>query len=281
MFLDLPSWYFLFMSNLIRIFLFLSVCFFPSICSAQVLIEEGKVELTAVPGQTLTGSINVHNTSDRPVSVRIYLADFVYVEPYNGKKDFLPVGATDYSMADWFSFLPRQLTLQPYEKQKINYSLRVPASADGGYYNVLFVERDAGRIGEGAMAGVQIISRVGSLFFVETVNTQPRGKIEGITAAGGELKVRLTNTGKAIIIPESTYFVIDREGRAVKRGEADLLYLPPQKTADFSFQPAEGLGGGKYTLVLTTDLGGGQALIREIDFKKGEDADVEILEIRE
>jgi len=270
----------LLMKKITQILIILGVYFFPSLCSAQVMIEQGKVELTAVPGQTLTGSIDVHNNGDKPLKIRAYLGDFVYVEPFNGKKEFRPAGVTDYSMADWFSFLPRELTLQPYEKRKINYSIKVPADADGGYYNVLFVERNAGRVGAGAMAGVQIISRVGALFFVETSNARPRGKIDDIKADGGNLRVHLTNTGKMIIIPQSTYFIIDQGDRAVKRGEAGLLYLPPGKTAQFSLPAAEGLDDGNYTLVLTIDLGKGEALVREVDFRKTKSA-VEILKIRE
>lgn len=269
------------MKKVIQVFLFFWVCVFPLPASAQVLIEQGKVELTAVPGQTLTGAINVHNTTDQPVSVRVYLADFLYLEPFNGKKDFLAAGSTEYSMAGWFSFLPRELTLQPFQKQEINYSIQVPADARGGYYNVLFVERDAGVVGEGAMAGVQIISRVGSLFFVETADSQPQGKVENIQFADGAFQLQLTNTGETIIIPESTYFIMDQEGRAIKRGEADLLYLPPGKTAQSLIPLDEGLNAGAFTLVLTIDLGEGQAVVREIEFQKLQSNDVEILEIRE
>jgi len=268
------------MKKFIQIFVFANALFFAPVVSAQVLIEQGKVELTAVPGQTLTGSVSVHNTTESPVSVRAYLADFIYVDPFNGKKDFLPPGSTEYSMADWFSFLPRNLTLQPFEKKEIKYSIQVPTNADGGYYNVLFVERDAGRVAGGAMAGVQIISRVGSLFFVETVNTRPRGKIEGLQTSEEGLTFRLTNTGKVIVIPESTYFIMNQDGRAVERGDAKAVYLPPQKTANLSVPFGKELEDGAYTLVLTVDLGEGEALIREVDFRK-QGNNVEIRKIRE
>ena len=80
-----------------------TVCAAPHLASAQLIIEQGKVREVVKPGQTLTGSINVHNRSKNPMTVVTYWEDFDYVAPYNGNKKFLPAGSSKNSCSSWVS----------------------------------------------------------------------------------------------------------------------------------------------------------------------------------
>ena len=57
---------------------------------AQLLLEEGKIKLNVQPGETVMNSFFIDNTSSESFPVKVYLEDFVYVPPFDGKKNFLP-----------------------------------------------------------------------------------------------------------------------------------------------------------------------------------------------
>ena len=44
--------------------------------SAQIFLEQGKLTYQISPGDRITEALSVHNTSDRPLELRIYLEDF-------------------------------------------------------------------------------------------------------------------------------------------------------------------------------------------------------------
>ena len=148
---------------------------FPHLASAQLVIEQGKVREVVKSGQTLTGSITVHNRSKTPMNVVTYWEDFIYIPPFAGNKKFLPAGASDNSCSGWVNFSPRQFSLAPFAKQKVNYTINVPAKASGGYYGVLLFElRD--NLDPLNGIGMKIVSRVGTLFFIETVDRKKRDR---------------------------------------------------------------------------------------------------------
>lgn len=246
---------------------------------AQLLIEEGKVNLTVDPDDSVVGSITVHNTSDAPITVRAYWEDFEYQPPYQGKKNFLPAGSTSNSMSDWIQFSPRDFPLAPYSKKEIKYSIKTPPEIKGGHYGVLFIEKAVE--GTKERVGVNIVTRVGSLFFLEPVNKERKAHLSKISTDQSNLKGSITNDGDIIVIPHGVFYTMGSDGLVVDRGEIANYYLPPTKDAAFELTTAQDLAPGKYTMVLTFDLGEGQPLVKEIDFEKASGANLKILEERD
>jgi len=262
-----------------KISVFCLIVFMVQDASAQLMMEKSRVRLTVSPGETVVDSMLLYNTGATPADVKVYWQDFTYLPPFDGQKNFSLPGTSQYSMADWISYSPQLLTLPPQGKREINFTIKVPENAKGGYYGVLFFEQG---LGTGTTStGVNIITRLGSLFFVETVNRDKTAKIDNMRFEEKFLKGSFTNQGDVFMFPRGIYFLMDKEGLVTERGELDKIYLIPGNTAEFKVAIADGLASGDYTMVITLDLDDGDSLIKEVDFSKSESGQLQINEIRD
>jgi hypothetical protein len=246
---------------------------------AQVFIEQGKVNLSAKPGEPLGGDVTVNNTSDKELNVKIYWEDFTYQPPYDGAKKFLPAGTSPLSLAKWIQFSPRELVLPPFAKKKISYTISVPADAKGGYYGVLFVEPETPDLK--LDKGMKIITRVGSLFFVETEDSVKQASVENLAFNGSRLQGKFINQGNVILLPQATYYIMDRESIVADRGDLKKHYLPPSEAFDIDIEMNSELSPGDYTLVVTFDLDAGDVVVNEVDFTKNSDTDYVLKTVRD
>lgn len=262
----------------IKLIILLSVILFAGQAQAQLFIEQGKLELDVRPGQRLDGKLVVHNTGDEGVEVRVYWEDFDYIEPYDGTKNFTPAGLAERSMRSWVNFSPQVLTISPYSKRRISYSINPPEDMQGGYYGVLFFERTVAEASEGA--ALNIITRVGSLFFVEPINKNKDSDITNIELIRNQFNSTYVNKGDVILIPSGVYYIMNEEGLVVDRGEIDKVYLPPGKSADYTFGFNQNIPAGSYTMVVTVELSQKDVLVKEVDFTKGADSSIIVQSIR-
>ena len=263
----------------IILILFYFILSFSAPVWAQIFTEQGKIVHQVAPGQTISGSLMIHNTSNQSIPVKDYWEDFRYEPPFNGSKKFFPPGTLDASLSRWISFLPKQFTLAPYGKQKINYTINVPAEAKGGYYGVLFFEPESQNTK--TSTGIRIITRVGSLFFLETSNKVKKAGIDNIKLKDSNVQAELTNKGNVILIPTGTFYIMNSANLVVDRGEIPALYLPSSQKGNFQFDFKKDLPEGQYTIVLTLDLQEGDVLVKEVDFEKHPPADYKIIKIRD
>jgi hypothetical protein len=259
------------------LFLFMLVCV-P--VNAQVFVEQGKVNLPVHPGEHVSDTVTVHNTTGKSVKARIYWEDFSYQPPFDGAKKFAPASTLKTSLAKWIQFSPRDLVLPAFGKVNISYSIDVPSNAQGGYYGVLFVEPQNSDL-SGSDKGVRIITRVGCLFFVETGDRSKNASVNEVFVNGNILKGRLHNQGNVVLLPQSSYYIMDREGLATDRGELKKYYLPPGESVDFELPLGRDISPGEYTLVLTFDLQDGDVLVKEIELTKNSDIEYKVRTIRD
>jgi len=253
------------MKNFLAVFFLILSLSFSGPAAAQLLVEEGKVRLNITPGQTITDAMTVHNTSGAPVKVKVYWEDFTYIPPFNGEKDFFPAGTGSYSCADWINFMPREFILPPHGTQRIDYTINVPANAAGGHYGILFFENSAVQSVPGKI-GVSIVTRVGSLFFLETANKDKSTQVDEWTAGEKSFKAKLKNIGNVFLLPQGVYYILDSAGIAVDRGDLEKAYLPPEKAWEFIIPYPTNLPAGAYQIILTFDLEDDVSKVVEADF---------------
>jgi len=261
---------------------FLCMLAFLSFCipaNAQIFLEDGKIEHDVTPGENIAGKLTLHNTSDRSESVKVYWEDFDYKPPFDGSKEFLPRGTSDTSISDWVNVSFRTLTLGPHSSKTISYTINVPEELRYGHQGVLFFESAA--IEAKGEKGLSIISRIGCLFFIEPKNKSIKAGIENFRFGDKELTGDFTNHGNVILIPDGTFYVINQEGFVFDRGQIKKIYLPPDKTADYSLTFNRDLDPGAYTLVMTVAMKDDNVLVKEIDFEKNYPSGFKIIEIRD
>lgn len=233
---------------------------------AQFLIEEGKVVLSVSGGDRISRSVMVDSTVAEEMDVRVYWEDFKYLPPYDGAKQFLPAGTLDGSAAQWISYMPQEFKLPPYGKQRIDYTINVPEGIQGGHYGVLFFERSGQEVG--GTHGVKIVTRVGCLFFIEAKDKSKTGDLKDINFSGNDLTGVFANNGNVVLIPYTTYYIMDEKGLVADRGEIPKLYIGPGDAAPWRMSLPSDLQPGRYTFFLNSDLEDGDVVVKEIIFVK-------------
>ncbi|MFA6378989.1 MAG: hypothetical protein WCX16_04310 [Candidatus Omnitrophota bacterium] len=264
---------------LISLACFLCWTFCSSTTFAQLLLEEGKVSRSLKSGETVMGKVKINNTSDREIAVKAYWQDFVYTPPFEGNKKFLAAGTTPYSCASWVNFFPQSFTLKPYEKKEISYNIKFPLEPQGGYYGVLFFEDNVGQ--KNTATGINVVARLGCLFFLETAGSLKEAKVLDIAASQNKISGEIYNKSQIILIPQGIFYMMNSEGIVFDRGEVGALYLPPDQGAPFFIEVSDKVPQGAYTVVLTFDLGDGESLVEEIDFEKKANSSIQILQVRD
>jgi len=249
------------------------------IAAAQVFIEDGKVKLSAAPGENVTGTLILHNTSDKDVDMKVYWEDFVYKPPYDGSKDFLPMGTTDSSAADWVTFSTNTLMFGPFAKRTVQYTVNTPDIFDRGHYGVLFFENAEKKAS--AQKGLNVVTRVGCLFFIEPAAKDKTADLKDYVISRDGIDARFVNAGNVILVPDGTFYIIDKEGTVFDRGAMEKIYLPPGKEAPYRISFSRDIVEGEYTAVLTISLEDDDVIVREVDFSKSGPMDLNISDIRD
>lgn len=249
--------------------------------AAGLVLSTLKVKLDVAPGEEVVDTIKVSNPSDQSAIVKLSLQDFVLSSPFTGEKKFLPMGTDPRSCGGWISFEPREFDLPPKGEQEIAYRIKVPEDVKGGYYSVLMAERSP--VGFDGKVGLGVRIKIGCLFFLETEDKTKEGKIKDVTAVKDTIGGYFSNEGDVILLANGTFYVIDKEGVMVDRGDitGKQLQIPPEEKSAFTVNVPKDVSPGNYTLVLNFDLQEEDLLMKEIDFTKDKAGNVKIVQIRD
>jgi hypothetical protein len=244
-----------------------------------VFIEQGKIVHPIIPGTNVTGTVTVHNAGDDHQKVRVYWEDFEYVQPFDGTKKFTPALSSKYSLASWIKFTPQELDMPPFARKEISYVIDTPEDFQGGRYGVMFFEPMAPQVD--IKTGMNLVSRVGSIFFLESTDKSKTVMIENFTAGEKGIEADFSNRGNVIIIPEATFYVMSDDGRAVDRGDVPKIYVPPGATAKYKINFNNDFPAGNYTIILTVDLQEEDVIVKEIDIEGSPNSGLKVLGSRD
>jgi len=244
------------------VLLLCAVGFLTAEAQAQLFLEDGKKVIAVSPGDRTNGSVLIHNTSADKADIKVYWEDFEYKPPYDGTKSFLPAGTAPASASQWVEFSPQVFSLPAFGQQRIDYTISVPNEIKEGHYGVLFFERSSDVAKN--ENGVTIVMRVGCLFFIEPKDKVKKAALQDIALKANSLTASFVNQGNVILIPRTTYYIMQDEGLVVLRGESSKLYVPPGATATLEIPLKKKLAQGQYTVVVNSDLEEGDVVVKEI-----------------
>ncbi|QQS44662.1 hypothetical protein IPM65_03635 [Candidatus Roizmanbacteria bacterium] len=95
-------------------------------------------DLTLSPNKTTTYDMTVENLLDIPVPVRISTEDFQVSEESG---DYIFEKNNTNSVISWISIDPKEMILEPREKQNISITVKTPQKISfGGYHGMIFIE---------------------------------------------------------------------------------------------------------------------------------------------
>jgi len=231
--------------------------------------DRAKIRLSILPGESKYGELVLENPTPQPRTMRAYLEDWYYIPPGDGSKEFRPANATPLSCASWILFSPAEFAIPPFGKQKVNYSIKVPLQAKGGYYAAIFFEGTLGQqISQKQQelgVGIDLALRIASLFYVEAEGTIKRTAQISKLALNKEsisgplfISMELSNTGNVDITAAAAFYIMDKQGMVVARGEFNNGYTFPGDKVKLATSWKEPLPRGKYDLVLSINIGKAQ-----------------------
>ncbi len=217
-------------------------------------------DVTAKPGDTFTGSIEVKNESDAKQTFFPAARDFTASDDStSGAPKFLETaGVPEQSLSSWVKFKQTSVPIDAKKSAMIDYTVVVPANAEpGGHYAGIFASTQAPDVTGGS--GVAIAARVGSLLLL-TVSGDIRTSAE-ISSFKTDKSVYqsgpisfiadLKNDGNIHFKPKGTIDV--KNGTMVKsvafnENGGNVL---PSSVREFTSNLDGNFGFGRYTATLT------------------------------
>jgi hypothetical protein len=230
-------------------------------------INPSKVRVSVAPGQTNRGVITLENNSGLNIDVQVYLEDWQYDSSQTGTKLFKSAGTHVLSSASWITFAPAQLSIAPYGKSTVGYTIAAPADSVGGHYAVLFFETTLAGTAPAQEessqgAKVDVYGRIGTLFYVDSgaPTTYKAYELTNFSAVRSnkdaplEVSFDLQNTGNIDITAGGTFHIMDAQGIILARNEFNEVFTFPQEKAKLISRWKESIPAGSYDLVVTLDL---------------------------
>ncbi len=226
------------------------------------------IEIPLAPGETYTGIVEIRNTSEETIQVRISNADFTVRE--NGTLEVLEAGTSSSSLANWLSLSTEELTVKAQETERVSLSIARPQDdAPLPHWGCLIVERvepDVAVGAEEAVIGIKFRFLVTILQRDLTI-TQKLGNVAAMEVKVKEpdeesprtvtVSARFANTCLDILDVNVHFEVRDMTGTAIASEEIEnRKVLPEHKrvfTAGFS---AEEWPPGQYIALAIIDYGG-------------------------
>lgn len=228
-------------------------------------VSPGIIRIVLPPGGSRAGVIKVYARSADRINVKCYAGDWKYSNTFDGARDFLPMGTMASSCADWISFGPAEFVIPPYEVGSVNYLLKAPEDAKGGYYAALFFETSMVApvemrtpTGEGVQARSTMNLRLAAVFYVEIKGTVERSIELGDFSMSKDprrkrylLEADFKNTGNADTVVSGTFHAMDKKGKIVGRGQFRDAYTMAADQARITGVLTGALEKGRYNVVAT------------------------------
>jgi len=233
--------------------------------TGAVTVGPGTFELTADPGDILTGEMSLLNETDKAGTFYVSFEKFIEKD---GQRVFLR--DEESLIAEWME-IPESVFLSPGERQKIPFTMRVPENAPpGGHFAVAWwstVPPDVGGgVGVAVRAGILIFLRVsGEVTEGAEVLYSPQKTIIGSLPLS--FNVTFKNLGNVHLRPLGNIVIRDLFGRTkaqIPINPQRFNVLPEsQRTFTADWQD-EGIFFGPYQATLELSYGSDESK----EFKK-------------
>jgi hypothetical protein len=222
-------------------------------------IVNPQIEVKLNPGQSSEGTTKVINQTDVPLTFNLAVQDFVVTDT-TGTPDLLPANtlASKYSAASWIAVSPSTFTVQPGQKQIVNYYIQVPGNASpGGHYAAITYSPLSPSQN---VTGGTVKTQVGSLFYI-TVNGQvnEQATVSKFLANSfyeygpAKIATQIKNLGDLHITPQGT---ISLSGPFVNQSVKLASYnIFPGAARDYANTLGQNLMIGRYKVTLIASYG--------------------------
>lgn len=206
------------------------------------VLEPGKVEVFANPGETVTKSITVTNRAASKVYFKVEVEDFIGSDREDAPVVLLGDEKSPYSLKSQITPSVKTFGLESNQNITIPVKISIPANAQpGGFYASVLVSNqpsmDSVSNIKDTEGKTKLISRVGTLFFVRVNGTaKESGMLEDISVVSPskesenvyKFKLLFKNDGNVHLVPYGWVTVTNIFGKVVGKVPVDAYFSLPQ-----------------------------------------------------
>ena len=212
-------------------------------------------ELSVNPGNIITNTIKVSNSSDSAVSVKMEAEDFVAIGE-EGKVVTTSEEDKTYSLREWITIIPSEFTLEKDSDRMIDFIIEVPQNAEpGGKYGSVLASV-TGSLQEG-VTGTAITTKTGSLVLLmvagelkENLNIKEFSVPSFQEYGPVPFEIRFENTGTVHVKPKGYIVITNLFGKNVKELEFPQENVMPEAVRKIEVKWDTKWLFGKYTATI-------------------------------
>ncbi len=232
------------------------------------VVEPGKTEIFANPGETIIKSISITSRINKTVKFKLTTEDMIGTSDVNSPVQLLGDGKGPYTVKDLIQPEVSEFSLSLGEKITIPITVTVPINAEPrGYYGALIVSNEPEVLGDttnpiNTEGQARLISRIGSLFLLR-INGEGRegGNLDSFKIAGpsksfydkrpSSFEIGFKNTGNVHLVPHGKIIIKNILGKDVGEINVDAYFSLPDSIRYREVLWSEGTGLGRYTANLS------------------------------
>jgi len=236
----------------------------PALAQVDVGLAPMRVEVTAVPGKPVSGSLTLTNSGSTPARFRVEMVDF-YIDE-NTTPQFIGQVAAEapYSCRSWLTANPMELEVAPKSQAPVRYTVRVPANATESSYHCALGFRTIPKPDEISGTAMRTAVRLMTVIYPTVGKPPVTGVIKDLTlqstptAAGSSWQAILLmeNSGLMLYRPVGDISVVDASGTVIETMKVPSFPVLPKRQQRIVVPIPKSIAPGSYTLQANVEVGG-------------------------
>lgn len=231
--------------------------------------QKGYFVYSLKPGRSATGSVLLHNTSKRSVTVELATLDAETAQ--GGGSSFALTEATPKAVGRWVELTEPRVTLEQGKQQEVQFSVRVPKSVKPGQYLAGITayvpsepteaaERNEGQAG----ASVNVQTRYVIAVQVNVPGEQvPSLSISSVSLleqpTGRYIGIAMKNDGGLLLKPSGSLTLTNSEGKEVLEEKIQMDTFVTGTETTYAVAMSQAVGPGKYSVEVNLTYAQGKA----------------------
>lgn len=237
-----------------------------SICLVAQDFEVAPIRMNfrSEPGETETRTFTIRNHGNRKETIVLATRD--YLVHRHGERELLPPGTTRYSMANWITFNPSFVELQPNEEEVVQVTFQAPLDDYSSKWGIMSfastIERTAYSADKNVQTGLFVSGRVDAYITYTPPTTQePNIVISNLREVTSEddkdriFTVNIDNLGDNLTRCELYLIASSLVADVEKKFETIRITAYPQSSRTIELELPDVLEKGRYSLAAILDYG--------------------------
>jgi len=229
-----------------------------SFAQISFTISPPKYEFTVKSEESKTFTINIQNTTDSTLHVKIYSSDWSIDK--EGKALYFQSKTIKNSCSEWIYVNPQEFNISPKTSEDVRFTMNVPKEVFGDYWSMLFFESTPVNFSGNDM--IVLAGRLGCTIYSTIAGTTTKnGDLIGLDFDKKNYRVKAVfeNTGNIHLRIKGFVQIFSDEKMIYEKTINEKLSLPESKI-NIYFPIETELMKGEYLIKVNLDYSGSEIL---------------------